>query len=108
RRRRLASPGRRCDLVSIPRDACRVAHMPELVIDPICGMRIDPADAVATAERGGVTSYFCSTACRDAFMREPEVAGGTATPDVPLTAAELADRAGVPGDWIDRLVHAGL
>lgn len=82
--------------------------MPELVIDPICGMRIDPADAVATAERRGVTSYFCSTACRDAFIREPEVAGGTATPDVALTGAELADRAGVPGDWIDRLVEAGL
>jgi len=82
--------------------------MPELVVDPICGMRIDPADAVATGERGGVTSYFCSTACRDAFIREPGVAGGIATPDVPLTSSELADRAGVPGDWIDRLAAVGL
>ncbi|WP_084965420.1 heavy metal translocating P-type ATPase [Thermoactinospora rubra] len=39
---------------------------PTPAIDPVCGMRVDPQTA-ASAERDGVTYWFCSTGCRDAF-----------------------------------------
>ena len=42
-----------------------------MVTDPVCGMRIDPDDAAATAEHEGSTYYFCSEACRDAFVADP-------------------------------------
>lgn len=31
-----------------------------MVEDPVCGLRIDPDDAAATAEHEGRTYYFCS------------------------------------------------
>jgi Cu+-exporting ATPase len=43
-----------------------------MVTDPVCGMRIDPDDAAATVERDGQTVYFCSEACRDAFVADPD------------------------------------
>ena len=42
-----------------------------MVTDPVCGMRIDPDDAVGTVEYNGVTYYFCSEFCRDAFVADP-------------------------------------
>jgi Cu+-exporting ATPase len=42
-----------------------------MTTDPVCGMRIDPEDAAATAEYEGTTYYFCSEACRDAFVADP-------------------------------------
>jgi YHS domain-containing protein len=39
--------------------------------DPVCGMRIDPDDAAATAEYQGRTYYFCSEVCHDAFVADP-------------------------------------
>ncbi len=42
-----------------------------MVTDPVCGMRIDDDDPAATAEYEGVTYYFCSQACRDAFVADP-------------------------------------
>jgi P-type Cu+ transporter len=42
-----------------------------MVIDPVCGMRIDSEDAAATAEHEGVTYFFCSQACHDAFVADP-------------------------------------
>jgi adenylate cyclase len=39
--------------------------------DPVCGMRLDPDDAAATAEHDGRTYYFCSQTCHDAFMADP-------------------------------------
>jgi len=42
-----------------------------MVIDPVCGMRIEADDAAATAEHDGRTYYFCSEACRDAFVADP-------------------------------------
>jgi len=43
-----------------------------MVTDPVCGMRIDADDAVATAEHEGKTYYFCSQACHDAFVADPD------------------------------------
>jgi YHS domain-containing protein len=42
-----------------------------MVMDPVCGMRIEDADAAATAEYEGVPFYFCSQACHDAFVANP-------------------------------------
>lgn len=42
-----------------------------MVTDPVCGMRIDADDAVATVEHEGKTYYFCSQACHDAFVADP-------------------------------------
>jgi len=46
-----------------------------MVIDPVCGMRIDPDDAAATAVHGGTTYYFCSEACRELFVEDPAAFG---------------------------------
>jgi Cu+-exporting ATPase len=43
-----------------------------IVTDPVCGMRIDPDDAAAIVEQDGETYYFCSEACRDAFVANPD------------------------------------
>lgn len=42
-----------------------------IVQDPVCGMRLDPDDAAATAEHEGVTYHFCSQTCHDAFVSDP-------------------------------------
>ena len=38
------------------------------VVDPVCGMEVDPASAAATVAVDGTTYYFCSTGCRDGFL----------------------------------------
>ena len=49
----------------------RTLGMPEMVEDPVCGMRIDPDDAAATAEYEGKLYYFCSETCHNAFVANP-------------------------------------
>ncbi len=43
-----------------------------MVIDPVCGMSVEPGTAAARLERHGTTYYFCSTRCRDAFSAAPD------------------------------------
>ena len=40
--------------------------------DPVCGMTVKKATAAATAEYNGKTYYFCSSGCKDSFLKEPE------------------------------------
>ncbi|MEP7174902.1 MAG: YHS domain-containing protein [Gemmatimonadales bacterium] len=40
--------------------------------DPVCGMVIETADAVATADYKGKTYYFCSTDCKTEFDANPD------------------------------------
>jgi Cu+-exporting ATPase len=47
-----------------------------MVTDPVCGMRIDDGEAAGTAEFEGRTYYFCSEACRDAFLADPAAYAG--------------------------------
>lgn len=42
-----------------------------MVVDPVCGMRIDSDEAVGSIEHGGTTYHFCSQACYDAFGANP-------------------------------------
>lgn len=58
-------------------------HPPSgLVIDPICGMEIDPADAVGHLKRGGQTYHFCSDVCLERFRAE-----GSGAPPAPAAAS---------------------
>jgi Cu+-exporting ATPase len=40
--------------------------------DPVCGMRVDPSKAAASAEHQGTTVYFCSQGCARKFRAAPE------------------------------------
>jgi Cu(I)/Ag(I) efflux system membrane fusion protein len=41
------------------------------VIDPVCGMQIDPADAAGSAAHGGHVFHFCSEHCKRRFEADP-------------------------------------
>jgi len=41
------------------------------VIDPVCGMSIDPATAAGTSTFEGRDYYFCSKACQAEFEKNP-------------------------------------
>ena len=41
------------------------------VVDPVCGMTIDPADAVGHVEHDGQTYYFCAESCLERFKADP-------------------------------------
>ena len=44
----------------------------EGVVDPVCGMTIDPADAVGQFDYKGHTYYFCAESCLEQFRENPE------------------------------------
>jgi Cu+-exporting ATPase len=41
------------------------------MIDPVCGMAVEPETAAAAWEYGGQTYYFCSTGCFERFRADP-------------------------------------
>ncbi len=43
-----------------------------MVIDPVCGMEIDPETAAGSSEYMGKTYYFCSLGCKQDFDKDPE------------------------------------
>lgn len=49
------------------------------VIDPVCGMTVDPDTAAGSFEHEGLTYFFCSKSCLNKFTHDPEsfVGGGT-------------------------------
>src|SRR5687767_8350243 len=42
------------------------------MIDPVCGMTVDPAGAAGHTEYKGKTYYFCATSCLRKFTADPE------------------------------------
>jgi Cu+-exporting ATPase len=42
------------------------------VIDPVCGMTVDPDNAAGSYEYNGKTYYFCSPHCVNRFRKDPE------------------------------------
>ena len=44
---------------------------PQSVIDPVCGMNVDPANADYRSVHAGQTYYFCSRGCKDRFDKDP-------------------------------------
>jgi xanthine dehydrogenase accessory factor len=59
------------EVVAERRQRRAVTPMPALpgasTIDPVCGMAVDPTDAIHRLGDGDTTVYFCSAHCRDAF-----------------------------------------
>jgi Cu+-exporting ATPase len=41
------------------------------VLDPVCGMMVDPDRAAGRVEHNGTTYYFCSKGCLDDFIEDP-------------------------------------
>ena len=39
----------------------------EVLVDPVCGMTVEPARAAGVSERDGARYYFCSTGCKTKF-----------------------------------------
>ncbi|MGH7855305.1 MAG: heavy metal translocating P-type ATPase [Candidatus Binatia bacterium] len=77
----------------------------ESVIDPVCGMKVDPARAAGKQKHGDETYYFCSRRCMvkfiadpDTFLKEPRqrdahVHGAPARPvDHPAETPQPADQ----------------
>lgn len=50
-----------------------------MVVDPVCGMMLEPAAAVASTDSGGEPVYFCSNTCRRRFLENPAAYGAPAS-----------------------------
>src|SRR6266705_2034349 len=55
-----------------PFDLTAEEQAPAAVLDPVCGMQVDPATAKSKLEHGGQTYYFCSPACLEKFRNHPQ------------------------------------
>lgn len=42
------------------------------VVDPVCGMDVEPATAAGHSEHNGQTYHFCGTGCQKKFDLNPE------------------------------------
>lgn len=51
--------------------------MSQKVTDPVCGMRVNPDSAAASAEHDGSTYYFCAKHCAETFKADPATYAGT-------------------------------
>lgn len=40
--------------------------------DPVCGMTVDEKSAAATYNYSGTAYYFCSSACKAQFEKDPQ------------------------------------
>jgi Cu+-exporting ATPase len=47
-------------------------HGRQTVIDPVCGMTVDPKKTPHSATYAGKPFYFCGPRCRERFLAEPE------------------------------------
>ena len=45
---------------------------PQTVLDPVCGMSVDPAKTAHHAEHNGQAFHFCGAGCRTKFVADPE------------------------------------
>ncbi|HEU4510788.1 MAG TPA: heavy metal translocating P-type ATPase [Pyrinomonadaceae bacterium] len=60
-------------------------HTTSGVIDPVCGMTVDPDHAAGSVEYQGKTYYFCSTHCVHRFREDPEKFLNKAAPAIGIT-----------------------
>jgi YHS domain-containing protein len=42
------------------------------MIDPVCGMSVDPGSAAAAWVHAGVSYLFCSVSCLERFKEDPQ------------------------------------
>lgn len=57
------------------------------VIDPVCGMTVDPHTAKHRAEHNGHTYYFCNPSCRTKFIANPAKYLGPREPEPVIEGA---------------------
>jgi xanthine dehydrogenase accessory factor len=57
------------EITQIRRTVSEQPTMPAEAIDPICGMKVDPATAKYSSEFNGRTIYFCCLHCKETFDR---------------------------------------
>jgi Cu+-exporting ATPase len=57
------------------------------VIDPVCGMAVDPATAKHRADYRGQTYYFCASGCRAKFVADPQKYLGKREPEPVIEGA---------------------
>jgi Cu+-exporting ATPase len=55
--------------LKLPAPSAETIHS---VIDPVCGMIVDPAKAAGTVDHHGTTYYFCGQGCVAKFRADPE------------------------------------
>jgi len=68
------------------------------MIDPVCGMTVEPASAAAKLDHAGKTYYFCSEHCAHAFQQDPaRYLSGTHKPAMPRHATVSAQSIGRKG-----------
>ena len=72
-------------------DATPARNPATAVIDPVCGMTVDPATTPHHAEHAGRAYHFCSAGCRGKFVAEPAryLAPGAAAEPAPAPAGTL-------------------
>src|SRR3954470_23957438 len=60
-------------------------HGPAKVVDPVCGMTVDPATSKHRFEHRGETFHFCSAGCKTKFAADPKayLEKNSEKPDVP-------------------------
>lgn len=46
-----------------------------MMIDPVCGMKVDEKKTKLKSEHEGTTFYFCSASCKVAFDEDPHKYG---------------------------------
>ena len=73
------------------------------VVDPVCGMNIDPAKAASAVTVGVNTYYFCCRACGEKFTADPAkyLNPAAATPTVPQVPGSVSSS--VPQVHVPRL-----
>jgi len=81
---RQAATGSEASLVSVGRRSMknvgepvelfevRSADLDERAVDPVCGMAINPGSGTAKVKWRGGEILFCSDACRQRFIDEPD------------------------------------
>jgi Cu+-exporting ATPase len=67
-----------------------VTEQPKPVIDPVCGMTVDPDRAAGSFDYQGETYYFCSTHCLHRFSSSPKefLKSSDQAPSIPTTSME--------------------
>jgi Cu+-exporting ATPase len=83
--------------------------MPNLAIDPVCGMKVNPETAADRVEHGGQTYYFCSAGCGKKFRAEPEkyTARQSVTDPTALTQISPASNSPAPIEKVSSQAAAG-
>ena len=67
-----ASEGESQTIIDVQRYEPAKEELMATVKDVVCGMDIDPDTAASQTEYQGKTYHFCSNACYDKFMAEPQ------------------------------------